>query len=653
MEYKELKEIIKKASDSYYKDSEPFLTDLEYDSYMAELNDYEKKNNITDSESPTQKVGSDLTGKKALKHDRKMLSLEDFRTEEEVRAWFKKLAETLPNPRVIVDYKFDGNSASIHYKDGKIEKSLTRGDGEYGEDITENIRSTSDCNGDHKNFSLEVRGEILMEKAEFQRINTSVNGKYANARNLASGTLKLLDVSEYKKRKLSFFAYWLENSTNSLYSEDLEELKKFGFRVEKYYVCTTADEVISAIREVEKVKYDLPYEIDGCTMKLDQKDHWADFGETDKFPRWAKCFKYEQLSVETTLDNIEYWVGRTGKITPVGMLSPVNINGSLVSKASLSNESIMNKLGIRIGDTVKVRKACEIIPEIFEVVSHMPNSKKVVFPKTCPTCNSKLYQNPGQVDWFCSNDDCRSKFVGRVVNFMTTMEIDGFAEKTVEKLVSGGILSNLEDICTFKDKIQKIAVLERMSEKIVSKLSENIEASKNSEPWRLLAALGIRNIGNKASKNLLKKFRSIKVIMGIKDPNEFLEVEDIGDTLASALINFFGDAKNRKELKTFMDNGWKFEDEEENNHDAMTLAGKTIVITGALSQPRTYFENLIEICGGKLVGSVTKNTSYLFTNDKTTNTSKNIAARNLGVPIISEAEFFELCGMADLIKKLE
>jgi DNA ligase (NAD+) len=654
-EYDKLIEDLKVYSDAYYIEGQSLISDYEFDQLMKLAEKTEEEHpDWKREDSPTSKVGSDLGGLKTLKHKRPMLSLQNTYNQDEVKKWFDEMT-VAGVKEIIVEYKYDGVSFSATYENGKIVKGLTRGDGEVGEDITENIKLIDDLNNISEDFTGEVRGEIIMEKTEFERLN--VDGKYANPRNLASGTIKLLDQEKFKQRKLRAFTYWLEDSPFKTHKESLDYMKEMGFNVGKYYTAKNFNTLWDHILTIENDKKYIDYDIDGAVLKVNETTLWPQIGGTSKFPHWAKAYKYEPESVVTRVKDIEFWVGRTGKITPVAILEPVFLSGSTVQKATLNNKGYMEAMDIQIGDNVSIKKAAEIIPFINHVIKEDRltdgQTRTIVkFPTTCPDCGTKLVKhNEDHADFYCDNDKCGSKIVGSIVHFTNHMEIDGFAEIVVERLHKAGLLNSVVDLYKLKDHREEMIKLDRFGEKLVDRLLKNIENSKEQKLEKFLSALGIRNVGRTLSKQLAKKFKDIKVLMGA-EKDELYQIDDVGDIVAEAIHSWFKNPENRKMLKDLEDLGVRPKNIEEHEKPQIDLSGKNFCITGALSLVREKYIELIEMCGGKVVSSVSSKTHYLITNDKTTGTSKNKKAKELGIPILNEIELLEMCDALHLLKIL-
>lgn len=545
MSYSDLKQLLIKASDAYYRESNPIMSDYDFDMKMKELEKMEIEQGFRDDDSPTIGPGSDLKSTNSSNaHKRRMESLENTYSIEEVEKWYDDMKKATgdENPEVIVNPKWDGCSGALRYNDSGIYKVLSRGNGDIGEDLTQNIKY---CENNvwpikklyGKSFIGEARGELIMTKAGFNELNK--DGKYQNARNLVSGSLKLLDIYEFIPRAqyIKFYAYWLEDSENSKYSEDLALLKMYNFDVGPYYTCHSLEEIKKAIDNIETADFDVA--IDGAVMKLNEKKYWNQLGSTAKFPRWAKAYKYKQESATTEIKKITFEVGRSGKITPLAWFNPVFIDGSTIEKATLNNAEYYNTMNVAIGDTVEVAKAAAIIPQILDVVERPISRQFIKFPIKCPCCGTKLVKhNEEHTDYFCDNPLCKSKIVDQIVNYTHSLEIDGFAEIIVERLHEANLLNSISDIYRLKDHKPEIAELDRLSEKMADKLCQNIEESKKADFWRVLAGLNIPNVGPKTAKILAKQFKSMKVLESTTQ-SELEMVEDIAEITAKGIVNWF------------------------------------------------------------------------------------------------------------------
>lgn len=643
--YDKLIDDLIRYSDSYYNQSISLIDDREFDMLVKQAEAIEKVHpDWIRPDSPTWNVGASSEGK--IKHKRKMASLQNTYNEGEVKEWADKMLTDHGVLDFIVEYKYDGVSFAARYENGVLVQGLTRGDGEYGEDITQNLREVDDLKNINARFTGEVRGEILMEKAEFERIN--VDGKYANPRNLTSGTLKLLDVEKFKERKLRAYTYWLEESSFNSHEGSLVFLRDNGFNVGKWFKASALkfEDLWSHITQIEKDKSELPFEIDGAVIKVNQIGLWNSIGGTSKFPHWAKAYKYEPDTAITTVKNIEFWVGRTGKITPVAILEPIFLAGSTVQKATLNNKGYMEALDIQVNDQVNIKKAAEIIPFINRVIKENRTTDGktrtiISFPTHCPDCGTELVKhNEEHADYYCTNESCKSRVIGTIVNYTTAMEIDGFAEIVVERLFNEGFLCSIEDLYKLKNRRDDMIKLDRMGEKLVDKLLANIENSKTQKVEKFLAGIGIRNVGNNTSRQLVKRFRTLENIQNATK-EELVDVEDIADIVAESIYTYFKNNKN------FIEN-MKITltlDERKQETGKNMLEGKSFCITGSLSRVRKDYEELIESNGGKNVSGVTTKTDYLVTNDQVTKTSKLLKARELGTIIIDEEQLQKMLGI--------
>ena len=652
MEYKELKDLLIKASDAYYKDSKPIMSDYDFDMKLKDLEQMEKEQGFADADSPTQKPGSDLKTNLTEKHGRPMLSLENTYTIDDVSSWYNKLVDNYGNLDVIVERKLDGCSFAARYVNGVLVKALSRGDGEIGEDLTQNLRELDDLKNIDPSFTGEVRGEIIMTKETFKTLN--VNNEYANPRNLTSGTLKLLDVEKFKTRPLKAYVYYLEDNEEKTQEEVLEYLSQMGFSVFKYIKTTSLKEIIEAISTIEKSKTTEIVELDGAVMKVNNRKLWNKIGGTAKVPHWAKAYKYEPEHETTIVKDIVYQVGRTGKITPVAVLEPVFISGSTVTNATLNNKDFIESMDIRIGDTVDVRKAAEIIPEIFKVLKDKrpTNSVKTVFPTKCPNCGSTLKKNRGElVDYFCTDLNCSSRVLSKIFYFAHTMEIDGFGKTIIEKFYDAGFLKDVTDIYKLKNHRDELIALERMGETSVDNLLEEIEKSKTQKFYKLVAALGIPKVGEKMAKTIVKKYNNIDKLK-IVTPAELMIIDGIGIEIALAIDTFFHVNTSLNIVNQLEAYGLNMSDEEAKD-ETDNLEGLAFCITGALSIHRDRYISLIEGCGGRVVSGVTKKTNYLVTNDANSNSKKSVTAKALGIPVISERQLLKMCSALDLLKELD
>lgn len=656
--YKELKEKIRYHNDRYYNQDDPEISDYEYDMLMQELKDLERKHPeyITD-DSPTQKVGGEAKREAGVlvKHNVPMLSLQDVFSKEEVEEFIQDMKEQLDDPTFVVEYKIDGLSLALRYVNGKLDVAITRGDGILeGEDVTVNAKVINDVKKTLKEpiEYLEVRGEVYMTNAAFDKVNEmqEIKGKklFANPRNCAAGTLRQLDSKITKERDLSMFVFNIQDVRGKEFishSEGYEYLKQQGIKIiEDYKVCKTADEVWQAIVEIGENRDKLDYDIDGAVVKIDSFADRRKLGNTAKVPRWAIAYKYPPEEKETKLLEIELSVGRTGRITPTAIFEPIRLCGTTVTRATLHNQDFIDDLDIRIGDTIVVYKSGEIIPKVRRVVKEKRSAGSVpyIIGDKCPVCGAPAMRIGDNADIKCTNHSCPSKLVRNIVNFVgrDAMDIKGFGFAYVETLVEHGYLKDLSDIYGLIDKRQEL-----LDKKIIGlvKSTDNllnaIEGSKNNDASKLLTSLGISNVGKSAAKSLMKKFKSIDNLMKASYA-QLVEVNDIGDISAMAIINYFKNPDNQAVIQRLKDYGVNMEVIEKDDGDNR-FEDMTFVVTGTLpTLSRKQAGELIEKHGGKVAGSVSKKTNYLVAGENAG--SKLIKAQSLGINVINEETLLEM-----------
>jgi DNA ligase (NAD+) len=639
--YEELVSQALKYSSAYYQNNQSLISDKEFDLLIKELQAIEEAHpDWKRADSPTTRPGSDLTGKfKTIKHNREMLSLENTYNYEELEKWVKKM-QVSGASRFILEPKYDGNSFAARYVKGKLVQALTRGDGVIGEDITQNCLLIKDLNHISSKFTGEIRGELIMTNTEFKRLNH--DGRYANPRNLASGTIKLLDPKEFQKRELIAYVYWLEDDTVATHQGSLKIIKDHGFRVGPFYLAQSIKEVWKTIEDIEILKKtnQLDIDLDGAVLKVDDKALWPNIGSTSKFPQWARAYKYEPENATTKVLDIEFWVGHAGKITPVAIMEPVFLSGTKVSKASLSNYNYINEKDIRIGDQVKVKKAAEIIPQVMYPIKELRTGKevKVKFPTQCPTCGSPLSKwNEDHADIFCKNESCPSQVVGTIAKYCAVMELDGFGDKIVERLYEEKVLTKIADLYTLKNHYDKLITLDRLGKKVVDKLLDKVESSKTMPLQKFLEAISIKNAGQGTAKRLLRYYNHLDQIMNASY-EDLLKIEDIGDVVARNIVDYF--KQNRSFIEALRGHGVNFKGDDlmvTSSSSEGPLSGMTICMAGTLSKPRKEFESLIIQAGGQLTEDVTKNTNILVTNEPNSGSSKLKNAMKYQTKIVNEA----------------
>ena len=649
---KELVEILEKANYDYYVLDNPTMEDFEFDKLLTELEALEKKYpEYKDPNSPTTHVGGDAISKfNQVTHEIPMMSLSDAFSFDELRQFDTRLRSLVDDIEYECELKIDGLSVSCVYENGVLKRAATRGNGVQGDDVTTNVRTIKSIPLKLKEkIDIEVRGEIFMPKKSLIKLNEerALNEEqlFANCRNAASGSLKLLDPKIVAKRGLDAFLYYLTSGVeNHKQSEALDIMKNLGFKVNPYSkLCKSIDEVFEYIDSISKIRDDLPYDIDGVVLKLNNKDLYEKIGVTAKYPKWAIAYKFPPLEVKTKLLDVIYQVGRTGNITPVASFTSVLVQGSTISRATLHNEDFIKERDIHEGDTIVIRKAGDVIPEVVRACKEERkiNAKPISFIKLCPCCNSPLVRIEGEADYYCLNTNCKERRKNELIHFVSKQayDIDSFGEQLVTTLFDEAIISNIVDIFTLKDKKDILLNLERMGEKSVNKLLNAIEESKSRPLDRLLFGLGIRHVGAKVAKTLANKYSSIEEIMSASYL-ELSKIDDIGDIIARSVVEYFSKEENielinkLKELGLNM-NSLKVEIKES------YFTGKKVVLTGSLSHfERSEAKSIIERLGGKTVDSVSKKTDIVIVGENAG--SKYDKAISLGIKIMSEDDFIKI-----------
>lgn len=657
-EIEELRKQIEHHSNRYYNEDDPEISDYEFDRLMQKLKQLEQEHpEYVSGNSPTQKVGGAAKRKAGVlvRHNVPMLSLQDVFTKEDVLKFVEEMQEQLEGPEFVVEYKIDGLSMSLRYENGELKLAETRGDGiNFGEDVTENARVIPDVRQRLKDSPeyLEIRGEVYMKNEDFDAVNArqELLGKkpFANPRNCAAGTLRQLDASITKERKLSMFIFNIQQTrgiTFASHTEGYEYLKKQGVPViDDYRLCRSGEEVIAAIEEISENRGKLPYDIDGAVVKVNRYSDRERLGATSKVPRWAVAYKYPPEEKETVLKEIELSVGRTGRITPTAVFEPVRLCGTTVSRATLHNQDFMDELEIGIGDTIVVYKSGEIIPKIKEVKKEKRQNGWVPFqiPDVCPVCREQTVRDNDTADIKCINENCPAQLERHLINFVgrDAMDIKGFGTVYIEELVKNGYIKNIADIYDLKN--HREALIEEGligKEKNTDKLLEAIETSKKNDAYRLLTGLGISNVGKAAARAIMRNLRNFDALMNASSEH-LTQVEDIGEVSAECIMQFFAKEENRRLMERLKEAGLTMECLEEENEDAR-FAGLTFVITGTLpTMDRKDAAALIEKMGGKVTGSVSKKTTYLLAGERAG--SKRKKAEELGIPVISEEELKQM-----------
>ena len=659
-----LREKIRHHEYLYYVLDQPEISDLEFDRLMQQLKDFESQNpSLITPDSPTQRVGGKpREGFVKIRHSSPMLSLDNTYNEEELRAWERRVHEL--SGRKDVDYvcelKLDGMSLSVGYHDGQLERGVTRGDGTTGEDVTLNVRTVHSIPlsidkdrlkkaGSPPDF--EVRGELLMPTAAFKKLNTERERlglqTFANPRNFTAGTVRQLDASITAQRRLDYFAYMLLQNGRTYFdrhSKTLDALETAGFKVNPHRkLVHSMEEVWNFIQAWEGKRESLPYEIDGIVIKVDRTALQDELGFTGKAPRWAIAYKYAARAGITKLENVRWQVGRTGKLTPVAELAPVAIGGTTVRNATLHNMDEIERLGVKIGDTVQVERGGDVIPKVAKVMDdkeHPRGKQSIEAPEKCPVCGTKVVRTEGEVDYRCVNASCPAKLIGTILHFASrgVMNIDGMGESLVAQLIDKGLVKNVADIYDLSKK--DLLSLERFADKSAQNILDEIENSKQLPLQRVIYGLGIRMVGERTAQFLAEHFGSMDEIAkaGVE---ELQNVGEVGPKIAESIAEFFGNPANRKLVERLSQAGLTMKGERKER--GTKLAGKTFVLTGTLAKyTRDEAKKMIEDAGGKVTGSVSKKTDYVVAGSDAG--SKLDKAKDLGVPVIDEKEMEKLAG---------
>lgn len=649
---KELRRLLDQYSLEYYTYDKPSVPDSEYDRLYNELKALEENHpEWYDPNSITQRVGGKvLDAFNKITHKRQMLSLGNAYNYEDLKAFEQRVVDAVGPVDFEVELKIDGLAMSLTYINGTFVQAVTRGDGIVGEDVSNNVRTIRNIPM-HIDLEdeIEIRGEIYMPKSSFERVNEErrLNGEeeFANPRNAAAGSIRQLDSSVAANRGLDGFWYHVceANKWVNTHSASLEMLDRFGFKTNSLRkVFNNMDDVWQYILEMTEKRNSLPYEIDGMVIKVDSLSAQEELGTTIKVPKWAIAYKFPAEEVLTTLEDIFVTVGRTGKITPNAKLTPVRIAGTSVSYAQLHNEDMIMNKDIRIGDTVVVRKAGDIIPEVVRSLPERRDGSQVpfTFPKVCPICGSSLYRFDGESDHYCMNTECGARIVESIAHFASrdAMNIDGLGVKKVEALNKAGILSEVEDIYDLKYEEDKVLAIDKMGKLSFDNLVTAIENSKSNPLEKLLYGLGIRHVGEKAAKVLSQQFGSMDQLMHASK-EDFMAIKDIGEATADALLVFFKDEHNQKMIERLKLHGVRMDADVVEIQESL-FTGKTVVLTGSLQlYTRSEATSLLESLGAKVSGSVSKKTDLVIYGESAG--SKLEKARSLNVAVMSEEEFNE------------
>ena len=652
----QLRDELRQHNYNYYVLDNPTISDFEFDQKLKQLQDLEIQNpDFFDENSPTQRVGGMITKNfETIKHEYRMYSLDNSYSIEDLQDWETRIQKVLGD--VPLEYtcelKYDGASISISYENGRLVRAVTRGDGVQGDDVTNNIKTIKavpiHLKGDFPD-KFDIRGEIILPFAGFEKMNQELieigETPYSNPRNTASGSLKLQDSAEVAKRPLDCLLYFVigNNLPFKTQFEGLQKAREWGFKVPtQSKLAKNLNEVFEYINYWDKHRHDLPYETDGVVIKVNNIQHQEELGYTAKSPRWAMAYKFKAEQVTTKLNSISYQVGRTGAITPVANLEPVQLAGTIVKRASLHNADQIEKLDIRIGDDVFVEKGGEIIPKIIAVAKRGNQAEPTKYITHCPECQTELVRSEGEANHFCPNFyGCPPQIIGRIQHFITrkAMDIDGLGGETVALLFNAGLVTNYADL--YELKKEQIVPLERMAEKSADNLINGIEKSKTIPFERVLYALGIRYVGETVAKKLAKHYKSIDAIANTSIMDLIL-VDEIGDKIAQSVMQFFDNQENIRIIDKLKSFGVQLESDVEDVLVSEKLKGKTFVVSGVFEiYSRDELKKSIEDNGGKVGSSISSKTDFVIAGDNM-GPSKLEKANQLKIAIISEIDFKQM-----------
>ncbi len=662
-EIENLREKLRHHEYQYYVLDEPEISDAAYDRMMNRLKEMEAGHpKLVTPDSPTVRVGgAPREGFSTVRHARPMLSLDNAFSYDALREWDRRVREGSGQEKIeyIAEHKFDGLSVSLQYEDGVLARGVTRGDGTTGEDVTPNVKTIRsiplrvDAAALKKiklRADFEVRGEVMMTRKAFEALNRQqeqIGGKiFVNPRNSAAGAVRVLDPAITAARRLDFFAYYLLVDGKvpfAKHSESLEALKQLRFRAsDDWKLCLGIEAVIAYCEEWEAKREKLPYEIDGVVIKVNSTAIQNELGYTAKAPRWAIAFKYPARQETTVVNDIIVQVGRTGTLTPVALLEPVQVGGVTVSRSTLHNMDEIERLGLQIGDTVLIERAGEVIPHVLKVVKPGKNRKPFKMPKNCPECGSAIHHVEGEVAYRCVNAACPAKRKESLLHFAGrhAMNIDGLGDKIVDQLVDKGLVKDVADLYSLK--LEDLAGLERMAEKSAQNLLDEIEASKKNSLARLIYALGIQFVGERTAQLLAEHFSSLEELAAATE-EQLIEVPEVGPKVAASIAEFFSEPANLKLIKKLNKAG-VHPTAEKRKVKSDKFAGKSFVFTGGLAnRSREEAGEIVQQHGGKVSGSVSKKTDYVVVG--TDPGSKYDKAKELGVTILTESQFEKLLGL--------
>lgn len=647
---KELRDLLNYHSHKYYVEDNPEIEDFEYDRLMRELSDIEDKfPELVTPDSPTRRVGGSADGQfEPVEHAVHMESLQDAFSLDELRAFDKRVRETEPNATYVVEPKIDGLSVSLEYENGIFKRGSTRGDGTIGENVSANLRTVGSIPLRLKREldEIEVRGEVYMPREVFLKLveqqENNEEKPFKNPRNAAAGSLRQKDPKITAKRHLDIFVFNIQRISGKVltgHKQSLDYIKELGFKTIPFY--TPCDNIEDAIKEVERIgeiRGTLPFDIDGAVIKVDSFEQREVLGSTSKFPKWAIAFKYPPEEKQTKVVDIEINVGRTGVLTPTAVFEPVMVAGSLISRATLHNQDFITEKDIRIGDTVTIRKAGDIIPEVLNVVEHTGSSLPYIMPEFCPSCGARVVREEGEAALRCLNTDCPAQLLRNLIHFCSrdAMDIEGLGESNIELFVNSGLIKNPADI--YHLEAEQIVPLERMAEQSANNLIAAINESKKNDLSKLVFALGIRHIGQKAAKLISERFGTMTALMNASY-DDIMTIDGFGAIMAKSVADYFNMPESIELIDKLMAAGLNMKSLKEVKD--MRFAGKTFVLTGTLpTYKRNEAASIIESFGGKTASSVSKRTDFVLAGEDAG--SKLQKANDLGIKVISEEEFREM-----------
>jgi DNA ligase (NAD+) len=645
----------------YYVQDDPEISDFEFDKMMRRLQDLESAHpELVTADSPTQRVGGQPAESfPKVRHSTPMISLDNTYSVDEFRDFDRRVRELSGREKVeyVAELKLDGLSMALTYENGALTHGVTRGDGVEGEDVTPNVKTIRSVPlkiepkklksiGRAQRF--EARGEVLMFRKAFEKLNAQREAagepKFANPRNSAAGTMRLLDSKIVAERKLDIFIYYLlVNGAEPFarHSQSLDALTKLGFKVNpNWRLCPSFEDVLAYIEQWESKRDKLDYEIDGIVVKVDDTRLWGELGSTAKSPRWAVAYKYAARQATTRVNDIRAQVGRTGTLTPVADLDPVDVGGVTVSHATLHNMDEIERLGLKIGDTVLIQRAGEVIPQIVKVIKAAADGREFRMPKKCPVCGETVFRAEGEVAYRCVNVACPAQLKESLLHFAgrRAMNVDGLGDALVDQLVDKKMVRDVADLYSLTQ--EQLANLERMGDKSAANLMEEIENSKKAELARVIFAIGIRFVGERTAQFLADHFGSLDKLAKA-GAEELTEVEEVGPRIAESIAAFFAEKRNREVVNKLRKAGLQFEHKKEVRKGNLPLDGKQFVLTGTLpNYSRDDAKKMIEDAGGRVIGSVSKETDYVVVGAEPG--SKLAKAKSLGVKTIDEAELVKL-----------